>query len=55
MEKLKIFLLAVSVLALSSFQGYGWGRTGHDAVTAIAERHLTRKAKAAVEDILDGK
>ena len=34
---------------------YGWGAKGHDVVAAIAEQHLTPKAKRKINRILDGK
>jgi len=32
-----------------------WARIGHDSTTAIAEKHLTPKARATVEKYLDGR
>lgn len=32
-----------------------WGQKGHDTTAAIAERHLTPAAKAALDSLLDGK
>ncbi len=32
-----------------------WGRSGHDAVASIADRHLTKKARKEVERLLGGK
>lgn len=54
--KRSIFIISVSVLMVAA-PSYlmGWGRTGHDVVAAIAERHLTDKAKAEIKEILDGK
>lgn len=41
------------LVALCSVQTmFAWGRTGHDTVAAIAERHLTPKAKAGIEKYL---
>lgn len=31
-----------------------WSKTGHRVTGHIAEKHLTRKAKKAIEDLLDG-
>ncbi len=50
-----MILAASAALLLSSVEAFGWGRTGHDVVAAIAERHLTKKTKKAVEEILGGK
>lgn len=48
MKKITIFFFAV-ILTLSSF---GWGATGHRIVGLIAERHLTKKAKKNIEQVL---
>lgn len=40
--------------AVGSLYAFGWGRTGHDAVSYIAECHLTPTAKANIEKYLDG-
>lgn len=34
--------------------GYAWGPTGHRATGLIAEKHLTKKARKALEAILQG-
>lgn len=34
---------------------FGWGQKGHDTVAYIAECHLTPEAKAAAEELLNGK
>ena len=44
-----------AALLLSSISAFGWGPKGHDVVAAIAEQHLTKKAKKAIDKILDGK
>lgn len=41
------FLVATSCMA--------WGQKGHDTTCAIAQQHLTDKAKARIADILDRK
>lgn len=33
---------------------FGWGQTGHRVVGQIAENHLSKKAKKAVAEVLDG-
>ena len=44
------------VLALlSSIPSFGWGQKGHDVVASIAENHLTRKTRKALDKLLDGK
>ena len=42
---ISIFLFSVSV--------YSWGPTGHRVVGLIAERHLTKKAKKKIDQILN--
>lgn len=47
-----IFLATMATAGLTAF---AWGQKGHDVTAAIAERHLTPKARAAVDSLLDGK
>lgn len=49
--KKTLLLLCCLPLAL---QALAWGQKGHDVVAYIAECHLTRKAAAAVDRVLDG-
>lgn len=46
------------MLVVFGFSGHAtaedWGKTGHRAVGEIAEDHLTKKAKKAIEDLLNG-
>ena len=52
----KILTAAMSALMLmSSISAFGWGQKGHDVVAAIAEQHLTKKTRKALNEILDGK
>ncbi len=46
-----ILSVIVSTVALTAF---GWGPTGHRAMGYIAEKHLNKKAKKAIERILGG-
>lgn len=39
----------------AALTAFGWGQKGHDVTAYIAEQHLTPAAKAACDDILDGK
>lgn len=51
------YLVFSMVLTLSVFIGHAkpyWGATGHRTVGEIAEQHLSRKAKRAIENILGG-
>lgn len=43
------------LFAVTALYGWGWGQKGHDVVAAIAERHLTPHAQAAVADLLNGR
>lgn len=47
------FLAGIGIL--SSVAAFGWGQKGHDTIAYIAECHLTPEAKAAAEELLDGK
>lgn len=51
---LKLVCLSAGLLA-SVVDGYSWGQKGHDVTCAIAEKHLSRKARKQISDILDGK
>ena len=54
MKKFATALMCATLL-LSSISAFGWGQKGHDVVAAIAEQHLTKKAKKALDELLDGK
>ena len=45
---MKRFLLLVLLLATISGSAMAWGKLGHDAVVAVAQRHLTEKAKTNI-------
>ena len=49
----RIFLSLFLVAALQ-LNGLTWGKTGHRVVGQIAENHLSKKAKKAIEQILEG-
>lgn len=51
----KIYFTLLSCALLSVFPAFGWGQKGHDVTAAIAENHLTPRAAAMVNDLLDGK
>lgn len=53
-EYLRLACLAVG-LFVSVVNGYSWGQKGHDVTCAVAEKHLTHKAKKQISRILDGK
>ena len=54
MKKIIITLLSITML-LNATNAFAWGPKGHDIVAAIAEQHLTRKAKKNISKLLDGK
>ena len=47
--------LTAGLLIMTSLSALGWGQKGHDTVAYIAECHLSPEAKAAAEELLDGK
>ncbi len=51
--KPRVFLTAIILLA--ALTARPWGQKGHDVTAAIAERHLTPTARAAVDSLLDGR
>src|SRR5690348_1632139 len=51
MKKLFTVFVLLSIIAVNTF---GWGPTGHRATGKVAEKYLSKKAKAAVERILAG-
>jgi len=46
-----VFLLMIT----SSITVYGWGQKGHDVTCNIAQRHLSKKAKKQIANLLDGR
>ena len=50
----KLFTLALLMLGCS-LMSWSWSKKGHDVTAYIAEKHLTPKAKAAVDSLLEGK
>lgn len=40
---------------LNTISSFAWGPMGHDVVAAIAEQNLSKKAKKAIDKILEGK
>lgn len=51
---MKKILCCTSLLLVVALKGAAWGPTGHRVSGLIAERYLSKKAKAAVEKILGG-
>lgn len=50
MKKTSLFVLLIGFV----FNAFGWGATGHRAVGYVAEQHLSKKARLAIEKILRG-
>ena len=50
--RLPLLLIA---FVLCTNAAFAWGRTGHNAIAALAEANLTPKAKAAIDKYLDGR
>lgn len=49
------FLLFVLLTVALAERASAWGQKGHDTTCSIAERHLTKKAKRLIADLLDGR
>lgn len=49
------FVVAVAIAFSCVLQGWGWSQKGHDVTCYIAEKHLTPRAAAAVDSILEGR
>ena len=50
-----VYFITLLLLLCGSIDVFAWGHKGHDVVTCIAEKHLTRKAKKNLNVILGGK
>lgn len=50
MKKSLLSLLFIGLV----FSAFGWGATGHRAISLIADQHLNKKARLAIEKILQG-
>ena len=50
----KIAFLFFFVIQISFANDMVWSKTGHRAVGEVAQEHLTRKARIAIEKLLDG-
>lgn len=53
--KRNITIILSVMMLLSGIDAFAWGAKGHDVVAAIAEQHLTRKARKRIAELLDGK
>ncbi|MDR5590888.1 S1/P1 nuclease [Christiangramia sp. SM2212] len=54
MKKLLLSLLTLIVASVSFANDSDWGKTGHRATAEIAESHLNKKAKQAIDELLNG-
>jgi len=45
----------LSAIIICSPNVFAWGQKGHDTTCAVAERHLTRRAKKQIDRIFEGK
>ena len=46
--------LLVVLIFTTSVSAYDWGKTGHRTTGAIAEKYLSKKARKAIAELLDG-
>lgn len=53
-EMKKIYILFFLFLQFSFANDMVWSKTGHRVIGDVAEEHLSRKAKKAISDLLDG-
>lgn len=51
----KLIILLCFLLITPSVNVFGWGQKGHDVVAAVAEAHLTKKARKNIAKLLDGR
>lgn len=54
MKRIAISLICILML-IDPVQVFAWGAKGHDIVAAIAQEHLTPKAKRKINKLLDGR
>lgn len=54
MKKFATIVLSLAMV-LNTFSSFSWGPTGHDVIAAIAERHLTDKARQEIDRLLEGR
>jgi len=52
--RLKTIIIPILTIMMAT-ECLAWGQKGHDTTCAIAEQHLTRRAKRHIRKILDGK
>ena len=54
MKRSIVLVICMLIVPFFSFSAEDWGRTGHRVTGEIAEKHLTKKAKRAIEKLLGG-
>jgi len=54
MKSCILLFVCMLTFSVSAFSAEDWGKTGHRATGEIAEKHLTNKAKRAIEKLLGG-
>ena len=54
--KIKLFIILITLFTVSTITAINplWGPTGHRTTGKIAEKHLTKKAKRAIDKLLNG-
>ncbi|MAN58220.1 MAG: S1/P1 Nuclease [Flavobacteriaceae bacterium] len=50
----KLYLLLIILAVTFTATADDWGRTGHRATAEIAEQYLSKKARKAIKELLDG-
>jgi hypothetical protein len=53
LRRATILLLASLLILQSATPAWAWGRIGHRVIARLAERHLSRAAKAAIAELLE--
>ena len=48
-------IITTALMLMSSISASGWGQKGHDVIASIAEQNLTKKARKAIDGLLDGR
>jgi len=49
------YIFSAIFIVVFAFDAFSWGQKGHDVTCAIAEAHLTNRAKKHITELLDGK
>ena len=48
-------MISLAAMLLIATEGLAWGQKGHDVTCAVAEKHLTKRAKRHIKKVLEGK